>query len=452
LYVHAINNANGQQVWRVKHTTLSGGDPGSSNANAEVSNGWPVIAEEHGYALIKLRLNWQTLWETYQPDNTAIRQFLSANPVHQALQVIDLDDGSKPFIANIGHGGFGDGGYMPMGFQPAVKKFSDGSEVAYVLARGGTIYDPRWDSHLGELMLDDTTIPGFQAGYFRFISFASAPISGDTFLTDEQPFISAAGDYLFANHWEASMFSLRITDRSAARGLYTNQIQTQALYTLIESQDGGNCNNTTHFVTGLLQNTRGYANPLGGFHIYCNLGNVYDSYWTNYAGTVISNGMIIIVSTSGCVVALESGSLTGFAPGLPVAVFQLFGQIGETLAALSQTTLPVTETNANSVIDYTEAQEFIGQTKTVTGTTAYIFNNGKSVLLGFADPHQGYFKIQIPKNSWEQFGSTFGTQLGRNKENLFTEGKTVKVTGKIVPYQGDPVIYVSDPTQLDVMK
>ena len=305
LYVHAIDNATGQRRWRVKHTPLSPGDPADHNPYAEVSYGWPVLAETHGYALVKLRLNWATLWQPYPPDNEAVRQLLEANPDQQALLVIDLDDGSQPFIANIGHGGFGNGGYIPMGFQPAVRQFDDGTEVAYVMARGELRYDPRWDSHLAELVLDESTADGFLPGYFRYIDFAGTTIgSGDVFLTDEQPFVSAAGDYVFANHWEASMYSLRITDRDRGRGAYTNRIRTETLPTMIESQEGG-CNNTTHFVTGSLVATRPYPNPRGGFHIFCNQGAIFDTYWSGYGATVVSDGMILTVSTSGAVVALE---------------------------------------------------------------------------------------------------------------------------------------------------
>ncbi len=305
LYVHAIANATGQRRWRVRHTPLAPGDPADENPYAEVSYGWPVLAEAHGYALVKLRLNWMTLWQTYPPDNEAIRQFLAANPDQQALLVIDLDDGSQPFIANVSHGGFGNGGYIPMGFQPAVRLFDDGSEVAYVLARGETRYDPRWDSHLGELVLDDSTADGFLPGYFRYIDFAGTTLGdGDVFLTDEQPFVSAAGDYVFANHWEASMYSLRITDRGQQRGAYDSRIQTETLPTLIESQDAGGCG-SAHFTTGPLANTRPYPNPRGGFHIFCNQGAIFDTYWSGYGATVISGGLLLTVSTSGVIVALE---------------------------------------------------------------------------------------------------------------------------------------------------
>jgi hypothetical protein len=57
-----------------------------------------------------------------------MRQLLTQRPGDQALFVLDLDDGSKPFIANVGHGGYGDNDYMPMGPQPVVKRLPDGKE------------------------------------------------------------------------------------------------------------------------------------------------------------------------------------------------------------------------------------------------------------------------------------------------------------------------------------
>jgi len=125
-------------VWRVKPTSLAPGEPGDNNPNAEVSYGWPVIAKEHGLALIKLRLNWQTMW-TWNPwpaTNAAMRSNLEARPDQQALHVLRLDDGQRAFVANVGHGGFGDGGYMPMEPQPVTKRFANGQEVAYVVMCG----------------------------------------------------------------------------------------------------------------------------------------------------------------------------------------------------------------------------------------------------------------------------------------------------------------------------
>ncbi|MCS7274784.1 MAG: pyrrolo-quinoline quinone, partial [Candidatus Bipolaricaulota bacterium] len=56
LYVHAIQNANGTRKWRVRpvHSSRNFNDP------TEYRYGWPVIAENAGYALIKVRLDWNT--------------------------------------------------------------------------------------------------------------------------------------------------------------------------------------------------------------------------------------------------------------------------------------------------------------------------------------------------------------------------------------------------------
>lgn len=326
LYVHAIDNATGTQVWRVKPTVRTGGDPGDNNSTlAEVKNGWPVIAEAHGYVLIKLRLDWQALWNPnpWPADNTAMRSYLQQNPEYQALFVLDLDDGSVPFIANVGHGGFGDGGYLPMGPQPVVKRFANGQEVAYVVMRGSPCAqspcDGRWDSHLGELVLDDTTVPGYLGGYVRFMQNTFFP-------TDEQAYISMSGDYIFGGHWEAGI-AHRIIDRSPSRGTGTNPIVTENLPHIVTSQDVDVCGtgfSTTHYCAQGLYNTRSWP---GGFYIYWQQGPVYDQYWSEYATWVVSNNTVYFVSTDGAVVALESA-----APNQTGAIFRVERTTGNVYA------------------------------------------------------------------------------------------------------------------------
>ncbi|MGQ9786773.1 MAG: outer membrane protein assembly factor BamB family protein [Anaerolineae bacterium] len=57
LYVHAIRNSNGTNGWKKRpvHSSLNFDDP------TEFRYGWPVIAENAGYVLIKVRLSSQTL-------------------------------------------------------------------------------------------------------------------------------------------------------------------------------------------------------------------------------------------------------------------------------------------------------------------------------------------------------------------------------------------------------
>jgi outer membrane protein assembly factor BamB len=423
LFVHAINNADGTQKWRVRpvHASRTFDDP------TEFRYGWPVIADGAGYALVKVRLDADTIWQDWPQTNSGMRQFLTQNPGQQALFVLDLDDGSKPFIANVGHGGYGDGGYVPMGPQPVVKRLANGREVVYTIIRARHVYDPRWDSHFGEMMLDSETVSGLQGGDVRFIAYDHPPGSADPFLlTDEQPNVTMAGDYLFGAHWEAG-FALRILDRSAARGSFNNKITTQRLATIVTSQDNANACpfSASHYCARGLENTRLYD---FGFYIYYRQGAVYDRYWSEYATWVVSNNNVYFRSVDGAVVALTSGNP------------QASAAASEALAPAAPP--PTPETQPAAVIPYTEARAWEGRRVTVTGTLRYIFNNGKYVLLGFSHPHQGSFKALIRKADWERFG-------GRPEER-YRVGQDVRVSGVIEWYQGDPAIFVTTPAQIEV--
>ena len=432
LYVHAIDNANGRRAWRVKPTPLKPGNPAQDSDLAEVKNGWPVIAETHGLVLLKLRLDWQSLWEPspWPSTNAAMRSMLTSRPDLQALLVLRLEDGSIPFIANVGHGGFGDGGYMPMGPQPVVKSFTDGQEVAYVVMRGFPCRrdpcDGRADSHLGELMLDDTTVSGYSAGYVRFIRNTFFP-------TDEQAYLSMAGDHLFGGHWEAGI-AHQITDRSAGRGSGTNPILTSDLPHIVTSQDEDTCGRgfqASHYCANSLKNTRLWP---PGFYIYWQRGAVYDQYWSEYAGWVVSNNTVYFVSTDGAVVALEQGN---------PAVAQL-ASLTITNSAEIEAEQGATANIVTADISYTQARAYAGQEATVSGVIRYVFNNGLAVLVGFAEPHQGAFKVRILKKDWSNFAAP--------PETIYQVGQQVQVTGKIEWYQGDPVIYIETPSGMEIGK
>ncbi len=446
LYVHAINNADGGRAWRVKPTPRTGGNPGDSNSSvAEAYHGWPVIAEVHGYVLVKLRLDWQSLWlpNPWPSTNAAMRSFLQSQPAYQALLVLDLDDGTVPFIANVGHGGYGDGGYMPMGPQPVVKQLPDGQEVAYVVMRGSPCLanpcDGRWDSRLGEMLLDGTTVPGYQAGDVRFIQNTFFP-------TDEQANLTMAGNQLLAAHWEAGI-AHQIVDRSASRGTGSNPITTMNLPHIVTSQDSNPCGSfsASHYCGQGLVNTRPWP---GGFYIYWQQGAVYDRYWSEYAAWVVSNGLVLFVSTDGAVVALEAGNPTGQSNGEPLMV--AFHSPAGGAAALDETgqiaTLSVAAAIAGAdetAIPYDQAASHAGQVKTVEGVIRFVFNNRKAVYLGFQNPHQGAFKVRIMDDAWGRFAAP--------PENLYAVNQRVRVTGLIQWYQGDPVIYVTDPAQIEVL-
>ncbi|MCS6936364.1 MAG: hypothetical protein RML48_04745 [Candidatus Bipolaricaulota bacterium] len=103
-----------------------------------------------------------------------------------------------------------------------------------------------------------------------------------------------------------------------------------------------------------------------------------------------------------------------------------------------QKSTPHTET----LIPYTQAREHAGQTVTVWGTIRNVFNNRLAVYLGFTEPRRGSFFVRILKEDWPNFP--------QHPETLYRPGQTVRVRGKIVWYQGDPVIYVRHPAQIEI--
>ncbi len=419
LYVHAVRNGNGTRQWRVRpvHTSRNFADP------TEYRYGWPVIAENAGYVLVKVRLDWEALWRTWPRTNPEMRQFLTDNPDQQALFVLDLDDGSIPYIANVGHGGYGDSDYLPMGPQPVVKRLANGKDIVYTVIRAHRSYDSRWDSHFGEMVLDDTTVSGLTGGDVRFIIFDWPPGDPNPFLlTDEQPNVSMAGDYLFGGHWEAG-FAARILDRSDARGSFTNPITTQRLSTVVTSQDdtGACAFSASHYCPSGLFNTRGYD---FGFYIYYNQGAVYDQYWSEYAVWVVSNDNVYFRSTDGAIIALTGGN-----PQTTTT--------GETAVPEP---VPSPDPEPIATIFYSEARAWAGHHVTVVGTLQHVVNNGKHVLLGFASPHQGSFKAIIRRQDWPKFAP--------QPDILYQEGQTVQITGVIRWYQGDPAIFVTAPDQI----
>jgi len=432
LFVHAIRNSDGGQHWRRRpvHSSRNFSDP------TEFRLGWPVVADNAGYALVKARLDWGTLWRDWPQTNSGMRQFLTDNPGDQALFVLDLDDGTVPYIANVGHGGYGDGDYMPMGPQPVVKRLSNGRDVVYTIIRAKHAHDPRWDSHFGEMVLDSTTVSGLQGGDVRFIAFDYPPGHPDPYLlTDEQPNVSMAGDYLFGAHWEAG-FALRILDRSDARGSFANKITTQRLATVATSQDTGACAfSASHYCASGLENTRTYD---FGFYIYYNQGAVYDQYWSEYAIWVVSNDNLYFRSTDGAIVALTSGN-----PQALAAAAQ-HDAIRNTEFATASTPLATPDSPVMARISPAEARAWAGQTVTASGVIRYTFNNGKQVLLSFNKPHQGHFKVLIPRESWPAFP--------KPPEQLYRVGQEVTVSGLIGWYQGDPVIRVTHPEQISPVR
>lgn len=441
LHVHAIENSNGSRAWRVRpvHSSLAAGETPDGRDFAEFRHGWPVIADNLGYVLMKVRLDNNALWDIGDPwpmTNEAMRSALLAKPEEQGLFVLDLDDGRVPFVANVPHSGWGDSGYLPMGPQPVVKTLSSGQQVAYVVIRGA----PSWimtnsDSAFGEMVLDDT-ISSYQPGYVRFIQYGNSWANenwGDVGFafppSDEHPNLTMAGDYLFAGHWALGL-AIQLKDRSPARGAWGTRITSSPLPHFVSSVSSGGFS-PTHYRDGPFGQEPDWRAVPFGFYIYYGQGAIYDRYWGEYSVWVVSNDNVYFRSTDGAIVALTGGS--------PTAAHTLADQPAHIAIATPEPPQPVEPV----VIPHSQVREWAGRLAAVEGTLRYVFNNGKHVLLGFAHPHQGAFKVLIRKEHWPAFGGS--------PEERYQVGDHVRVTGLIEWYQGDPAIYAATPAQIGTL-
>lgn len=252
LNVHAVQNSNGSQKWKTKPTTLNGSEVVSFEGY------WPVVAEQHEIVFLRLNVGMSGLWSGPGEGNrwpntmSEIRQYLTDNPQFQNLFALDLGTGSKKFIPAVGPGGVegvvNNGPQLWNGPVPVVKVTNDGKEVAYQHFRNGqgVTTDGRWDSHLGEMVLDNSTFSGMSAGDLRFVQTNGSM----SFITDEQTPLSMANNMLFYAHWGASE-GHTILDRSSTKGgSFSNPITTRKEYPIIRRiEPCGTKNASTHKTT-----------------------------------------------------------------------------------------------------------------------------------------------------------------------------------------------------------
>jgi hypothetical protein len=358
LFVHAVNNSDGSLKWRVKPSPNSPGDPSvtvtrtvaGTSVGSQFDLGWPVIAEQHGLVLLRMQLPpdfmqaYPSTGHIFPNDFPTMRAWLQANPQYKSLFVLNLDDGTEKFIAAVGYGSTEDlistrtEGYGVMGSQPVVKVWSGGPEVAYIHFRNGQSSPPdfRWDGHMGEMVLDTTTISGLSAGDLRFVLMSRNQGSvGYVHIVDEQNPITLAGSSLFHAHWGASE-SVKITDRSSTLGLtYASPINTTKHPVMIRSiKNCTNQNNTTHSTscTGLTYVTDGgrfydgpgwwgywnVADPPGWFVGSGNTAGTQYSAGFQPRYTYVSNGYVIVEDSGGGLYVFKHSG--GTAPSTPTGL------------------------------------------------------------------------------------------------------------------------------------
>lgn len=328
LYVHGVNDADGTRSWRVKPSPNTPGGPPEYFNSFEFS--WPVIADSHGLVLVRqTTMNYHDLWGPgpmgrYPDTNAAIRDYLIANPSKKNLFALDLENGSERFVPAVGTAyleTYSSGGVVGgiVGCPPVVRTYPDGTEVAYELWRcgqttsGGAPVDGRWDSQVGEMVLDGQTIPGLAAGDLRRVQWVD-----DFVITDEQGPLVMAGDTLLYGHW-AFCEHRRLIDRSPSLGLDTNwnnPIQVQPLPSMVRWIAGqGTPDVQTHWYPGSMLEMFGdpRVQPGPGWWGYWNVWGPDPSFGPRY--TLVSDGLVIVSGGGGDLfVFAHSGS--GPAPAI----------------------------------------------------------------------------------------------------------------------------------------
>jgi len=449
LNVHALDASSGVEKWKTKPTprTYQSGDPTSTGAQAE--GGWPVIAEGHGIVFVRYRLDWDTIWTfgTF-PDNLAdIRANLTGRVDQQALFALKLDDGKPAFVPLAGNGGQGDGGYLPMGPQPVIRVTPDGKEVAYIIWRNkqacGTGWcDAREDANMGEMVLDNTTVSGYQAGDVRFVR-------NPDIQTDEMMNLSMSNDILFHSHWLINTAE-QVTDRSAGLGAtIANPIKTVdapfVIWRQVYCAPGTTCN--PQLFPGGSGNSYGPSNcPFNAVTRYCSAGLYsygdqrgypagFYEYWNdNNDGstplTTVSDGMVLVKTTDGGLVVLENGN--------PGSTAVLPNPVTQTRVLGAEDTQPIT-------INWQDASKHVGEKVRVTGVIASAVSHlPKADYLGFTNPHDGHLLVRIFNKDLSKFFY----------DPLTLKNKKITVTGTVSLYWPDgkdPEIIVTEPSQIEYL-
>jgi len=101
------------------------------------------------------------------------------------------------------------------------------------------------------------------------------------------------------------------------------------------------------------------------------------------------------------------------------------------------------EIKTTGTINYTEADNFVGENKTVRGKVIQVYYSAKSdtTFLNFCSNYQG-----CPFSS-----VVFSSDKGKFSNLNQYEGKTVEITGLVRTYQGSAEIILNNPSQIKIV-
>ncbi|HLE49140.1 MAG TPA: PQQ-binding-like beta-propeller repeat protein [Patescibacteria group bacterium] len=425
LRVRAINNSSSTLRWNVKPTTNNWycGSDGEGSACYEFRHNWPVIADNTGIVLMRMRHGYNAMYfaSPMPTTNAGIKQTLDANPNYQTLFALSLDTGARMFTPAIKFGAFGNG-WLYSGPQPAVRTLSNGKQVAYIIYSNGQTCASGWcdyreDATMGEMVLDNSTVTGYTGGDARFVKFIDIQ-------TDEQGMVSGSSDMVFHSHWLAVLEGLKITDRSDSRGAtFTNPINGS--YTpFVSAEQCGNCNTTTHWCTNLCAEGGNRSYP-DGFY-------ADGRGWTINPYVLVSGKYIIVKSINNTIFVLkdvgtQADTNTISSPEVAgISNIQLGADI---------------ESGPPQSIAYFYAIGYEFQNIKTSCEIKYIHKSSRYYYLSCDEPHSQLLQVLIPVEQLSNFP---------NIEKDYQLHQSIWVEGKVEFFQGDPVIFATDPSQITI--
>ncbi|MFV9505149.1 MAG: PQQ-binding-like beta-propeller repeat protein, partial [Oscillochloridaceae bacterium umkhey_bin13] len=276
---------------------------------------YAVVAEAADVVIIRSYYDWELTWADAAgapSDQAVTRSFIQNNPTQESFFVLNLEDGSRRFIAPVLGGAMGNGNYYYSSPpQVVIRRLSDGNEVAYLLWRNRqacrldpAACDGREDTTFGEMDLSTGTIRFVQdyknEGTIRFP-------------TDEQGPLTMVGNVLFHGHW-MSLGAIRIANRTLGGTSAANPIPSEEYLSVTNTLGQGQCAqrlSAERFCpVGHTPPGDGYQlDP--GFYIYYHSSNVYDEYWhPPVRGPIYDSGVVYWRSSDGAIVALAPAGVT----------------------------------------------------------------------------------------------------------------------------------------------